>query len=97
MKRRDALKIMGAGVASVFMLNIAPKTHAAILKDREKSKNRLVFYFTATGNSLFIAKQFSDAPLSIPQELKKGNNIRQRICKCSRMVEQLCQRPRPEQ
>ena len=32
MKRRDALKIMGAGVASVFMLNIAPKTHAAILK-----------------------------------------------------------------
>ena len=75
MKRRDALKIMGASVASVFMLNIAPKTHAAILKDREKPKKRLVFYFTATGNSLFIAKQFSDAPLSIPQELKKGNLI----------------------
>ena len=31
----------------------------------------LVFYFTATGNSLFIAKSLSDAPISIPQELKK--------------------------
>ena len=72
MDRRNALKLMGASLAAVAMAGIAPKTHAAILKDRAANKKRLVFYFTATGNSLFIAKQFSDEPLSIPQELKKG-------------------------
>jgi len=71
MDRREALKIMGAGLAATFMAGIAPRVHAAILKDRASAKKRLVFYFTATGNSLFVAKQFSDNPLSIPQELKK--------------------------
>lgn len=75
MDRREALKVMGASVATVFMAGIAPATHAAILKDRAKDKKRLVFYFTATGNSLFIAKQFSDNPLSIPQELKKSEMV----------------------
>lgn len=72
MDRRSALKLMGLSLATAAMASVAPKTHAAILKDRAKAKKRLVFYFTATGNSLFIAKQFSDEPLSIPQELKKG-------------------------
>ena len=72
MDRRNALKLMGASLAAVAMAGIAPKTHAAILKDRAKDKKRLIFYFTATGNSLFVARQFSDSPLSIPQELKKG-------------------------
>ena len=72
MDRRNALRLMGVSLAAVAMAGIAPKTHAAILKDRAKTKKRLVFYFTATGNSLFIARQFSDNPLSIPQELKKG-------------------------
>lgn len=31
-----------------------------------------MFYFTATGNSLFIVKTLSDEPISIPQALKKG-------------------------
>ena len=71
MDRREALKMMGASLAAVAMAGIAPRTHAAILKDRAKNKKRLVFYFTATGNSLFVARQFSDSPISIPQELKK--------------------------
>lgn len=71
MDRRDALKRMGMSLAAVALAGIAPRTHAAILKDRAKDKKRLVFYFTATGNSLFIAKSLSDAPISIPQELKK--------------------------
>ena len=71
MDRRYALKVMGTSLASAFMMNVAPHTHAAILKDRAKDRKRIVFYFTATGNSLFIAKQLSDSPLSIPQELKK--------------------------
>jgi len=69
------LKIMGAGLAATVMAGIAPRTHAAILKDRAAEKKRLVFYFTATGNSLFVAKQLSDAPLSIPQELKKTDLV----------------------
>ena len=73
MDRRNALKMMGAGLAATVMAGIAPRTHAAILKDRAAGKKRLVFYFTATGNSLFVAKQFSDEPISIPQELKKSN------------------------
>ena len=75
MDRRNALKLMGASLVAVAMAGIAPKTHAAILKDRAKDKKRLVFYFTATGNSLFVARQFSDSPLSIPQELKKGKQV----------------------
>ena len=71
MDRREALKLMGASLAAVAMAGIVPRTHAAILKDRAKNKKRLVFYFTATGNSLFVARQFSDSPISIPQELKK--------------------------
>ena len=30
----------------------------------------MVFYFTATGNSLYVAKQFSDTPISIPQIMR---------------------------
>ena len=33
----------------------------------------MVFYFTATGNSLYIAKQLDENPVSIPQVLKHGN------------------------
>ena len=72
MDRREALKTMGMAIAAAAMASVAPNTYAAILKDRAKDKKRLVFYFTATGNSLFVARQFSDSPLSIPQELKKG-------------------------
>lgn len=75
MDRRQALKLLGVTAATVFMAGKAPKTHAALLEDRAKDKKRLVFYFTATGNSLFIAQQFSDSPLSIPQELKKSDLV----------------------
>lgn len=64
---------MGVSVAASMLSGIAPLTHAAVTKDRSTKKNRLVFYFTATGNSLFVAKQLSDNPLSIAQELKKSN------------------------
>ena len=32
---------------------------------------RLVFYFTATGNDLYVARKFSSNPLSIPQVMKE--------------------------
>ena len=33
----------------------------------------MLFYFTATGNSLYVAKQLENDPISIPQELRKVN------------------------
>ena len=33
----------------------------------------MVFYFTGTGNSLYIAKQLETDPISIPQAIKQGN------------------------
>lgn len=32
----------------------------------------MVFYFTATGNSLYAAKKFSPEPVSIPQVMRGG-------------------------
>ena len=37
----------------------------------------MVFYFTATGNSLYAAKHFDDNIRSIPQEMKKENRLYQ--------------------
>ena len=33
----------------------------------------MIFYYTATGNSLFVARHIEKNPISIPQELKKEN------------------------
>jgi len=33
----------------------------------------MLFYFTATGNSLFVAKQFEENPISIPQIINNSN------------------------
>ena len=30
----------------------------------------MIFYFSATGNSLYAAKRFSDTPVSIPQIMR---------------------------
>lgn len=35
-----------------------------------KEKKRLVFYFTGTGNSLYVARKLCENPLSIPEVLK---------------------------
>ena len=38
-----------------------------------KGDINMIFYFTATGNSLYVAKQLDDKRFSIPQELNKTN------------------------
>ncbi len=35
---------------------------------KEEKRRHLVFYFTATGNNLYVARQFSDKPLSRGKE-----------------------------
>lgn len=44
------------------------------IKANGMSSKRLVFYFTATGNNLYVARHFSSDPLSIPQVMKKYAN-----------------------
>ncbi len=34
----------------------------------------MVFYFTGTGNSLYVAKQIEEDPISIPQVMRTGNS-----------------------
>lgn len=34
----------------------------------------MVFYFTGTGNSLYVAKRIEENPLSIPQVMREGNS-----------------------
>ncbi len=70
MSRRDALKTMGAIVASAAL---ATTGLSSLSSCTDRQKKRLVFYFTATGNSLYIARQLAsegNEPLSIPQLLK---------------------------
>ena len=74
MTRRDALKTMGAMVATAALATTGLSSFAATVQNEknEKAKKRLVFYFTATGNSLYVARAFSAEPISIPQALKEG-------------------------
>ena len=69
MSRREAIKTMGAIAAGAVLSATGIESLASCAKE----KKRLVFYFTATGNSLYIARQLADGknePLSIPQLLK---------------------------
>lgn len=64
--RRDALKRMGLLVAGAAALGMP----TALTSCSNGKKKRIILYFTATGNSLYIARQLSDENtelLSIPQ------------------------------
>jgi len=72
MSRRDALKTMGVIVATAALSTTGLSAFAAPAK-KDKSKKRLLFYFTATGNSLFVARELvgeTGQLLSIPQIIK---------------------------
>ena len=76
--RRDAFKLMGTIVATTAIAATGISAVTAFAKDAEpstdekKSRKRLVFFFSATGNSLYVARAFSKEPISIPQALKEG-------------------------
>ena len=72
MSRRDALKTMGAIVATAALSTTGLFAFAAPAM-KNKAKKRLIFYFTATGNSLYVARELageSGQLLSIPQIIK---------------------------
>ena len=58
MSRRDALKTMGVIVATAALSTTRMSAFAAPEK-KDKSKKRLLFYFTATGNSLYVARELA--------------------------------------
>lgn len=68
--RRDALKRMGMLVAGAAALGMPSALTSCVRKERK----RIIFYFTATGNSLYVARQLADEHtelLSIPQLMKR--------------------------
>ena len=70
--RRDALKRMGAAVISG---TVASSGLLSLTSCGGKKNKRLIFYFTGTGNCLYIARQLAGADtelLSIPQMVKQG-------------------------
>lgn len=71
MNRRTALKCMGAAVASGVVASSGLLSLAAC---KAMTKKRIVFFFTGTGNCLYIARQLADENtevLSIPQMMKQ--------------------------
>ena len=72
MSRRDALKTMGVIGATAALSSTGLSVFAAPAK-KDKNKKRLIFYFTATGNSLYVARELageSGQLLSIPRLIK---------------------------
>ncbi len=70
MSRRTALKTMGAAALGVVLST----SGIASLTSCTDKKKRLIFYFTGTGNCLYVARQLADDNtelLSIPQVMKQ--------------------------
>lgn len=53
--RRRALKVMGLGMLAACVPTLP--SFGKLTKDNEKKIKRLIFYFSATGNSLYTARQ----------------------------------------
>ena len=66
--RREALKCMGTTLAG---LALTASGLSSITSCTEEKKRRLVFYFTGTGNCLYVARKFAENPLSIPQIIRQ--------------------------
>ena len=70
--RRNALKRMGTVVVSSV---IASSGMFSLASCEAKRNKRIIFYFTGTGNCLYIARQLAGENaelLSIPQMVKRG-------------------------
>lgn len=71
MSRRDAIKRMGMVMAGIAAMGVP-----GMVSCGDAKKKRLIFYFTATGNSLYVARQLADEQtelLSIPQVMKRDD------------------------
>ena len=66
MNRRDFLKLIAGSAVMMSATGIG----SAFASDSDKK--RLIFYFTGTGNSLFVAKEIGGELISIPQAIKNS-------------------------
>lgn len=72
MNRRETLKRMGIAMISGA---VASSGLLSLASCGEEKKKRIILYFTATGNSLYVARQLAGENtelLSIPQMVKQG-------------------------
>ena len=72
--RRKALKVLGLGMLATCM----PTLPACGNTKNEKKIKRLIFYFSATGNSLYVSRQIAGEEgtlLSISQEIHSDNPV----------------------
>ena len=79
--RRDALKTIGAACLTAAIATTPFASCVANSKNEEEKKDRvkrMIFFFSATGNSLYVAREIGgeDATLlSIPQEIHNENPV----------------------
>ena len=72
--RRKALKVLGLGMLATCM----PTLPACGNAKNEKKIKRLIFFFSATGNSLYVSRQIAGEEgtlLSISQEIHNDNPV----------------------
>lgn len=72
MDRREAIKRIGMALAGVAVMGTGAASLASCGK---KGTKRIIFYFTGTGNCLYVARQIGGDGamlLSIPQVMKQG-------------------------
>lgn len=72
--RRTAIKRMGGALLSVSLIGAVPFS----VNSCRKKTRRIVFYFTGTGNSLYVARQLATEgtfPLSIAQEVHNADPV----------------------
>ena len=72
--RREALKRMGLLAAGAAMASMGA-TSLASCNSEGNEPRRIIFYFTGTGNCLYVARQLAKSEeqlLSIPQMMKQG-------------------------
>lgn len=73
MTRRSALKRMGLALAGAFM---SSSGLVSLTSCKKKDLKRVILYFTATGNCLYVARQLGGKTselLSIPQLMKQND------------------------
>ncbi len=67
--RRDALKRMGGIIAGTALAG----TSLDLLSSCQSPKSRIIFFFTGTGNCLYVAKRLGERLYSIPQVMLSEN------------------------
>ena len=72
MNRRNALKTMFAALSSATLASAPALASCALKSEPTERIKRLIFFFSATGNSLYVARELGGEEatiLSIPQEI----------------------------